>query len=147
MSCMKIYWHLTVKSLFFWKLVKHVSNAGFCYVMWQCSLLTLCSKGIGRFCPIIVRRQGGMCTRPGGSRVVPEHPEASSCLPVRESSVPLLEATLLLWSPSMRWVITPKSHCSVRRSRYCIMNQTQASALLLIPKLNEWLIYFCLAVI
>lgn len=62
-------------------------------------------KGIGRFCLITVRRGEGRCIHPGDRRVVPDPLEASDCPPVRESSVPLLEATLLSWFTLMMWVV------------------------------------------
>jgi len=66
----------------------------------------LCFKGIERFCQITVRREGRTCTRPRGRRVVPDPREACGCPPVKESSVPLWEATLLSWSTSRMWVIS-----------------------------------------
>ena len=72
--------------------------------LWQKTFFILCFKGIERFCPITVRRKGGMCTRPKGSCVVPDHLEASGCPPIKGSSAPLLEATLLSWSTLTMWV-------------------------------------------
>lgn len=73
---------------------------------YSCTLNTACNmdigydapflnfKDIGRFCPITVRREGGTCIHQGGSHVGPDHPKASDCPPVKESSVQLLEAML-----------------------------------------------------